>query len=264
MEYILSLSPFIIVLIVATFNWLMTFLGASLVLFVKSASKKLVCIALGSSAGIMIAASFFSLILPAKEQLESTGKLNLLIIPVGFICGVSLLMLIDKLLPHEHMMSHVQEGINPDHYSKNKLLMLAMTLHNIPEGLAVGVAFAGCQNENYLAALILAIGIGIQNFPEGTAISLPMHQCGKSRFKAMMYGQFSALVEVPAALLGYAFATLINGILPFALCFTAGAMMFVCIEELIPEANATEGIDLGTISFMVGFVIMMSLDILLS
>ncbi len=259
MEYILSLSPFIIVLIVATFNWLMTFLGASLVLFVKSASKKLVCIALGSSAGIMIAASFFSLILPAKEQLESTGKLNLLIIPVGFICGVSLLMLIDKLLPHEHMMSHVQEGINPDHYSKNKLLMLAMTLHNIPEGLAVGVAFAGCQNENYLAALILAIGIGIQNFPEGTAISLPMHQCGKSRFKAMMYGQFSALVEVPAALLGYAFATLIN-----ALCFAAGAMMFVCIEELIPEANATEGIDLGTISFMVGFVIMMSLDILLS
>ena len=257
MEYILSLSPFIIVLIVATFNWLMTFLGASLVLFVKNASKKLVCIALGSSAGIMIAASFFSLILPAKEQLESTGKLNLLIIPIGFICGVSLLMLIDKLLPHEHMMSHVQEGINPAHYSKNKLLMLAMTLHNIPEGLAVGVAFAGCQNENYLAALILAIGIGIQNFPEGTAISLPMHQCGKSRFKAMMYGQFSAL-------LGYAFATLINGILPFALCFAAGAMMFVCIEELIPEANATEGIDLGTISFMVGFVIMMSLDILLS
>ena len=262
MEYILSLSPFIIVLIVATFNWLMTFLGASLVLFVKSASKKLVCIALGSSAGIMIAASFFSLILPAKEQLESTGKLNLLIIPVGFICGVSLLMLIDKLLPHEHMMSHVQEGINPDHYSKNKLLMLAMTLHNIPEGLAVGVAFAGCQNENYLAALILAIGIGIQNFPEGTAISLPMHQCGKSRFKAMMYGQFSALVEVPAALLGYAFATLINGILPFALCFAAGAMMFVCIEELIPEANALKEVDVGTMSFMVGFMIMMMLDIM--
>ena len=125
MEYILSLSPFIIVLIVATFNWLMTFLGASLVLFVKNASKKLVCIALGSSAGIMIAASFFSLILPAKEQLESTGKLNLLIIPIGFICGVSLLMLIDKLLPHEHMMSHVQEGINPAHYSKNKLLMFS-------------------------------------------------------------------------------------------------------------------------------------------
>lgn len=117
---------------------------------------------------------------------------------------------------------------------------------------------------NYLPALILALGIGIQNFPEGTAISLPMHQCGKSRFIAMMYGQFSAIVEIPAALLGFIFATLVNGVLPFALCFAAGAMFFVCIEELIPEANATEGIDLGTISFMIGFVIMMSLDILLS
>ena len=264
MEYLLSLNPFIIVLIVATFNWLMTFFGASSVLFVRKASQKLICIALGSSAGIMVAASFFSLLLPAKDQLEAGGKLDLLIIPFGFICGVALLMLIDKLLPHEHMMSHEQEGINPGRFSKNKLLMLAMTLHNIPEGLAVGVAFAGCHDGNYLPALILALGIGIQNFPEGTAISLPMHQCGKSRFIAMMYGQFSAIVEIPAALLGFIFATLVNGVLPFALCFAAGAMFFVCIEELIPEANATEGIDLGTISFMIGFVIMMSLDILLS
>ena len=251
MEYLLSLNPFIIVLIVATFNWLMTFFGASLVLFVRKASQKLICIALGSSAGIMVAASFFSLLLPAKDQLEAGGKLDLLIIPFGFICGVALLMLIDKLLPHEHMMSHEQEGINPGRFSKNKLL-------------AVGVAFAGCHDGNYLPALILALGIGIQNFPEGTAISLPMHQCGKSRFIAMMYGQFSAIVEIPAALLGFIFATLVNGVLPFALCFAAGAMFFVCIEELIPEANATEGIDLGTISFMIGFVIMMSLDILLS
>lgn len=139
-----------------------------------------------------------------------------------------------------------------------------MTLHNIPEGLAVGVAFAGCQNNNYLPALILAIGIGIQNFPEGTAISLPMHQSGKSRFIAMMYGQFSAIVEIPAALLGYLFATIINGILPFALCFAAGAMLFVCIEELIPEANSSDEIDVGTISFMIGFLIMMVLDIMLS
>lgn len=264
MDYLLSLNPFLIVLIVATFNWLMTFLGASLVLFVRKASQKLVCIALGSSAGIMVAASFYSLLLPAQERLLNVSKSALLIIPVGFICGVALLMLIDKLLPHEHMMSHVQEGINPNRFSKNKLLMLAMTLHNIPEGLAVGVAFAGCRNGNYLPALILAIGIGIQNFPEGTAISLPMRQCGKTRLSAMMYGQFSAIVEIPAALLGFVFATLVNGVLPFALCFAAGAMFFVCIEELIPEANATEGIDLGTISFMIGFVIMMSLDILLS
>ena len=138
MEYLLSLNPFIIVLIVATFNWLMTFFGASLVLFVRKASQKLICIALGSSAGIMVAASFFSLLLPAKDQLEAGGKLDLLIIPFG--------LLIDKLLPHEHMMSHEQEGINPGRFSKNKLLMLAMTLHNIPEGLAVGVAFASVAN----------------------------------------------------------------------------------------------------------------------
>lgn len=118
MEYLLSLNPFIIVLIVATFNWLMTFFGASLVLFVRKASQKLICIALGSSAGIMVAASFFSLLLPAKDQLEAGGKLDLLIIPFGFICGVALLMLIDKLLPHEHMMSHEQEGINPGRFSK--------------------------------------------------------------------------------------------------------------------------------------------------
>lgn len=261
MKYLLSLNPFIIVLIIATFNWSMTFFGASLVFFVRKESQKLICIALGSSAGIMVAASFFSLLLPAKQLLENG---NNLIIPFGFICGVAILMIVDKLLPHEHMMSHVQEGINPSSFSKNKLLMLAMTLHNIPEGLAVGVAFAGCSDGNYLPALILAIGIGIQNFPEGSAISLPMYQCGKSRFSAMMYGQFSAAVEIPSALIGYTFATLVEGVLPFALCFAAGAMLFVCIEELIPEANATDGIDLGTISFMIGFVIMMSLDILLS
>lgn len=264
MNYLLSLSPIMIVFMVATFNWLMTFLGSSLVYFVKSANKKLVCMALGSSAGIMIAASFFSLLLPAKEQLETSGKLSLIMIPLGFICGAFLLMIIDRLLPHEHLMTHQQEGLHPKRYSKNKLLLLAMTLHNIPEGLAVGVAFASATNGNYLTALTLAIGIGIQNFPEGTAISLPMFQNGKSRFQAMMYGQFSALVEIPAALCGFIFASLANNMLPFILCFAAGAMFFVCIEELIPEANATEGIDLGTISFMIGFVIMMSLDILLS
>lgn len=156
MRFLLSLNPITIVFLVATFNWLMTFFGASLVYFVKSANKKLICVALGSSAGIMIAASFFSLLLPAKEQLENSGKIALLMIPAGFICGVLLLMTFDKLLPHEHMMSHVQEGINPSRFSKNKLLMLAMTLHNIPEGLAVGVAFAGAANGNYLSAIILA------------------------------------------------------------------------------------------------------------
>lgn len=264
MNFFNTIDPFLLVVCVATFNWAMTLFGASLVWFVKKESQKLVCMALGSSAGIMIAASFFSLLLPAKERLMDGSKWELLILPIGFACGVAFLRLCDKLLPHEHLMSHEQEGVNPSKLSKNKLLMLAMTLHNIPEGLAVGVAFAGSINGNYLPALVLAIGIGIQNFPEGTAISLPMHQCGKSKFVAMMYGQFSALVEIPAAILGFIFATMINNILPFALSLAAGAMMFVCIEELIPEANSTSKIDIGTISCMAGFLIMMTLDIMLS
>lgn len=264
MEILNNINPFLLVVYVAVFNWSMTFLGASLVLFVKKASKQLICIALGSSAGIMVAASFFSLILPAMEHLDGQPRLSTLIIPIGFATGVIFLRLCDKLLPHEHIMSHEKEGINPERLSKNKLLMFAMTLHNIPEGLAVGVAFAGSVNNNYIPALILAIGIGIQNFPEGTAISLPMYECGKSKFISIMYGQFSALVEIPAALLGFVFAKTINNILPFALSFAAGAMMFVCIEELIPEANNSSKVDLGTISFMAGFLIMMTLDILLS
>ena len=213
---------FLLALVLSIFNWLMTFLGSSLVYFVKSKSQKLVSIALGLAAGIMIAA--------------------------------------DKFLPHEHIISHQKEGPT-NTLSKNKLLLLAMTLHNIPEGLAVGIAIASVKT-NLVPALILSIGIGIQNFPEGTAISLPLHESGISRFKAMMYGQYSALVEIPSALLGFLFAQLFSSILPFALSFAAGAMMFVCIEELIPEANALKEVDVGTMSFMVGFMIMMMLDIM--
>ncbi len=244
------------------FNWMMTFLGAALVYLTKKENKHLVSIALGSSAGIMIAASFFSLILPAMDLLEKLNKLYMLIIPFGFLCGVLFLSLIDYILPHEHMISGEIEGIN-SHFSKNQLLMLAMTLHNIPEGLAVGVAFASITN-NVIPALILSLGIGIQNFPEGTAISLPMHEAGKSKFVAMMYGQFSGIVEIPAAIIGYIFASLVNNILPFALSFAAGAMLFVCVEDMIPEAINKDDIDYGAISCMVGFLIMMILDIMLS
>ena len=240
----------------------MTMLGASLVFFTKKNSKKLVSIALGSSAGIMIAASFFSLILPAMDLLENSGRLSLLIVPFGFLCGVLFLTVCDHLLPHEHMLSHEVEGVQSK-LSQNQLLMLAMTLNNIPEGLAVGVAFAGCTN-NLLPALILSIGIGIQNFPEGTAISLPMFQAGKSKFVSLMYGQFSGIVEIPAAIIGFIFASTVSNILPFSLCFAAGAMLFVCVEELIPEASTDGQIDIGAISTMAGFLIMMILDIMLS
>ena len=225
---------FLLALVLSIFNWLMTFLGSSLVYFVKSKSQKLVSIALGLAAGFLI--------------------------PLVFFSGGLFLRLCDKFLPHEHIISHQKEGPT-NTLSKNKLLLLAMTLHNIPEGLAVGIAIASVKT-NLVPALILSIGIGIQNFPEGTAISLPLHESGISRFKAMMYGQYSALVEIPSALLGFLFAQLFSSILPFALSFAAGAMMFVCIEELIPEANALKEVDVGTMSFMVGFMIMMMLDIM--
>lgn len=244
------------------FNWLSTLLGASLVYFTKKENTHLVSIALGSSAGIMIAASFFSLILPAMELLENQNHFYLLVIPFGFFCGVLFLTCCDHFLPHEHMMSHQREGV-PTHLSQNQLLMLAMTLHNIPEGLAVGVAFASAQ-DNILPALILSIGIGIQNFPEGTAISLPMHQYGKSQFVSLMYGQFSGIIEIPSAIIGYLFASMIHNLLPFALSFAAGAMLFVCVEDMIPEASCKNQIDIGAISCMIGFIIMMTLDILLS
>ncbi len=259
---ILQKMPILIFIGAIVFNWLSTFLGASLVYVTRKENKNLVSIALGSSAGIMIAASFFSLILPAMELLEGLNRIYLLVIPAGFLCGVLFLTLCDHFLPHEHMLSHEREGIDAK-LSQNQLLMLAMTLHNIPEGLAVGVAFA-CASHDIIPALILSIGIGIQNFPEGTAIALPMHQYGKSKFVAMMYGQFSGIIEIPSAILGYLFATTINNILPFALCFAAGAMLFVCVEELIPEASCKNQIDIGAISCMGGFLIMMILDIMLS
>lgn len=254
--------PFLVFIGAIIFNWLSTLLGASLVYFTKKENTHLVSIALGSSAGIMIAASFFSLLLPAMNLLEGLSKWYLLIIPFGFLCGVLFLTLCDHFLPHEHMMSHEREGVQ-SHLSQNQLLMLAMTLHNIPEGLAVGVAFASASHD-IIPALILSIGIGIQNFPEGTAISLPMHQYGKSKFVALMYGQFSGIVEIPSALIGYIFAKAISQLLPFALSFAAGAMLFVCVEDMIPEASCKNQIDIGAISCMIGFFIMMVLDIMLS
>ena len=209
----------------------------------------------------MIAASFFSLLLPAINMYEEKGFLTLCLIPIGFISGVFFLRLLDMFLPHEHMISHIQEGL-PNHFNKNSLLFFAMTLHNIPEGLAVGIAFA--SSDYLLSAMILSIGIGIQNFPEGTAISLPMHSCGLSKFRSFMYGQYSGLVEIPSAIIGYIFANLLTNLLPFALSFAAGAMIFVCIEDIIPEAMNNQYRDESALSLMIGFVIMMCLDIFLS
>lgn len=262
METFLSLPVLLIVFLCSSFNWFSTFVGSTLVFLVKDNVKKLNEIALGSSSGIMIAATFFSLLMPAIDLLEGQPKIYLSLLPVAFMVGALFVGIMDRFMPHEHLLTHEQEG-KKSHFSKAKLLMLAMTLHNIPEGLAVGVAFANPLPEARIAALILSIGIGIQNFPEGLAISLPMHQAGTSKFKAMMYGQYSALVEIPAALIGYLAATVFHSILPYALAFAGGAMLFVVVEELIPESKKNDSTILGTITCMLGFIIMMALDILL-
>lgn len=241
-----------VVLCCATLNWLSTFLGASLVYFVKKDIHTLQEIALGSSSGIMIAATFFSLLLPAIDLLEQRPKYEMALLPVAFFIGAILIGILDKQITLGHNVS----------FSKAKLLLIAMTLHNIPEGLAVGVAFAHPSLEAKMMALMLSIGIGIQNFPEGLAISLPMYQAGTSKFKAMMYGQYSALVEIPSAILGYLVASLFSQILPYALAFAGGAMMFVVVEELIPGSKQQNSL-FSTTMTMLGFMIMMALDLLL-
>lgn len=262
MEQLLAMPALFVVFCCALFNWISTFMGSTLVYFVKKDNHRLNEIALGSSSGIMIAATFFSLLMPAINLLEGQPKYLLGFLPVAFLIGAIFVGAIDRFLPHEHLLTHEMEG-KSSHFSRAKLLMFAMTLHNIPEGLAVGVAFANPLPEARIAAIILSIGIGIQNFPEGLAISLPMHQSGASKFKSMMYGQYSALVEIPAALIGYFAATVFSSILPYALAFAGGAMLFVVVEELIPESKKNNSTILGSITCMLGFIIMMALDILL-
>ena len=256
---------FLLALVLSIFNWLMTFLGSSLVYFVKSKSQKLVSIALGLAAGIMIAATFFSLLLPAIQQVED-HLLLLFLIPLVFFSGGLFLRLCDKFLPHEHIISHQKEGPT-NTLSKNKLLLLAMTLHNIPEGLAVGVLFggvaAGIPEASIAGAVTLAIGIGIQNFPEGIAVSMPLRRMGMSRGKSFMYGQSSAIVEPIFGVLGAVAVTFFTPILPYALAFAAGAMIFVVVEEVIPETQQDKNTDIATLGFIGGFIVMMTLDVAL-
>lgn len=258
MDFIKAIDPFVLVVYTSIFNWLMTLFGASLVWFVKAESEKLKCVVLGIAVGIVITSSFFSLLLPAIEMLDR--HTSFLIIPLGFICGVLIFRLCNSKFPHEAVIPYQKENIHVERFAINKLLMLAMAMHNIPEGLVIGVSFAGAINGNYLAAIALAIGIGMQNFPEGSAISLPMYQYTKSKFSAMMYGQFFAIIEIPLAILGFIIASKIPPMLPFFLSLSYGAMIFICIEELIPKANCEHNLDIATISCMVGFLIVMTLD----
>jgi ZIP family zinc transporter len=250
------------------FTFLMTSLGAALVFFFKKeATAGMQRVFLGFAAGVMIAASVWSLLIPAIEEAEAAGTPGWIPAAGGFILGVAFLMGLDALLPHLHPGAEKPEGIK-SHMKRTSLLVFAVTLHNIPEGMAVGLSFAlAAQHQGdaalYTAAMALAIGIGIQNFPEGAAISLPLRQEGMSRRKAFLGGMLSGIVEPIFGILTVLVAGSIAPLMPWLLSFAAGAMIYVVVEELIPEAHLGEHSHPGTLGVMVGFLVMMVLDVAL-
>jgi ZIP family zinc transporter len=256
------------VLLATGFTWGVTALGAATVFFVRRVGRKLLNAMLGFAAGVMIAASYWSLLAPAIEM--STGGMLPKWLPatVGFVSGALFLALIDRLLPHLHLQAPLAEaeGLKTT-WHRSVLLVLAITLHNFPEGLAIGVAFGavsiGAPEASLAAAAALAIGIGLQNFPEGVAVAVPLRREGMSRGKAFLYGQASALVEPVAGVLGVAAVLVMQPLLPYALAFAAGAMIFVVVEELIPESQQEGYADLATIGVVLGFTVMMVLDVAL-
>ena len=267
-NWFLGLNPVIQALCATLFTWFVTALGASLVFIFKEINKKVLNGMLGFAAGVMIAASFWSLLAPAIEMAEEANTAAWVPALIGFLGGGAFLWLVDKFLPHLHLGSSMEEaeGIKTS-WQRSVLLVLAITLHNIPEGLAVGVAFgavaANLPAASLAGAVALAIGIGIQNFPEGAAVSIPLRREGFSRFKSFIYGQASGIVEPIAGVLGAAAVIIMKPILPYALSFAAGAMIYVVVEELIPEAQTDKNTDIATIGAMLGFAVMMVLDVAL-
>ncbi|HET9906002.1 MAG TPA: ZIP family metal transporter [Anaerolineales bacterium] len=268
-EWFVQLGPVWQAFIATTFTWLLTALGAAMVFFFKQVNRKLLDGMLGFAAGVMIAASFWSLLAPAIEMTQETSSLPVWFpAAVGFLLGGAFIRLIDFFLPHLHLgfPTNEAEGIQTK-WRRSILLVLAITLHNFPEGLAVGVAFgavaADLPSATLVSAIALAIGIGIQNFPEGVAVSVPLRSEGMSRFRSFLYGQSSALIEPVAGVLGAGAVLLMRPILPYALAFAAGAMIFVVVEELIPESQLAKNTDFATSGAMLGFVIMMILDVAL-
>ncbi|NLW71526.1 MAG: ZIP family metal transporter [Chloroflexi bacterium] len=267
----LSNLPAVLQALIATlFTWGMTAAGAALVFFFKTIHRRTLNLMLGFASGVMIAASFWSLLSPAIDMAEGLGQIPWLIAALGFLAGGAFLFAVDHLLPHTHADMSTTHGIKTS-WQRSVMLVLAITLHNIPEGLAVGVGFgaaAASGDSGALAgALALALGIGLQNFPEGAAVSIPLRREGMSRWKAFLYGQASGLVEPLAAMIGAYAVLAVEAILPFMLAFAAGAMIYVVAEELIPEAqrrsdeDISEKADVATAGVMLGFVVMMMLDV---
>jgi len=268
-EWLYGYSPVVMALFATLFTWGVTALGAAMVFFFKTINKKILNAMLGFAAGVMIAASFWSLLLPAISLEEESGGIGWLPAVIGFLSGGFFLFIVDKSLPHLHLGLEMDkaEGKKTG-WQRSVLLVLAITIHNIPEGLAVGVAFGALAGnfppEAAGAAVALDIGIGLQNFPEGAAVSIPLRREGFSRLKAFWYGQLSGIVEPVAGVAGALMVMLVRPLLPYALAFAAGAMIFVVVEELIPESQLGNETDISTIGAMMGFTVMMFLDVAMS
>jgi ZIP family zinc transporter len=267
-DFFLGLSPVLQAFIATLFTWFMTALGSGLVFFFRTINRKVLDAMLGFAAGVMIAASYWSLLAPAIEMAEESSLPAWVPATSGFLLGGAFLWIVDKLLPHLHpgFPTEEAEGLSSS-WQRSVLLVLAITIHNIPEGLAVGVAFgalaADFPSATIGGAIALAIGIGIQNFPEGTAVSVPLRREGFSRLKSFWYGQLSGVVEPVAGVLGAVAVIYMRPILPYALAFAAGAMIYVVVEELIPESQLEKHTDVATIGAMLGFAVMMTLDVAL-
>lgn len=268
MDTLANFHPVVQAFLATLFTWFVTALGASAVFFVRTVDRRLLDGMLGFAAGVMIAASFWSLLAPAIEMSADGPFPEWMPAVVGFLLGGGFLWTIDRILPHLHIGFPMEEaeGIKTS-WQRSVLLVLAITLHNIPEGLAVGVAFgavaAGLPSASLAGAVVLAIGIGLQNFPEGVAVAIPLRRENISRFRAFWYGQLSGIVEPIAGVVGAAAVLFMRPILPFALAFAAGAMIYVVVEELIPESQINKKTDIATFGAMMGFAVMMVLDVAL-
>ena len=274
-------TPVMQALYAGLFTWGLTALGAALVFLFNSSNRKALDMSLGFTGGVMIAASFWSLLSPAIAYVEMQNEMGISDSPswlapaIGFFLGASFLFVLDKIIPHLHIFAKREEAEGVEtNWRKTVLLVLAIALHNIPEGLAVGVAFGALTNPEILgleghsvftmgSAIALAIGIGIQNFPEGFAVSMPLRRQGLSKWKSWKWGQLSAIVEPIFAVIGAAIVMQVLPILPYALSFAAGAMIFIVVEEVIPESQRGGNTDLATMGLIAGFIVMMVLDVAL-
>jgi len=280
-KWFIQQGPVMQALYAGLFTWGLTAIGAALVFLFKTSNRKALDISLGFTGGVMIAASFWSLLAPSIAYVEMQNEMGLSDSPiwfapaVGFFLGAAFLFGLDKVIPHLHIFGKREEAEGVEtNWRKTILLVLAIALHNIPEGLAVGVAFGALANPELLgmeghsiftigSAIALAIGIGIQNFPEGFAVSMPLRRQGLSRWKSWKWGQLSAIVEPIFAVIGAAIVMQVLPILPYALAFAAGAMIFIVVEEVIPESQRGGNTDLATMGLILGFIVMMVLDVAL-